>query len=138
MIKPIHACINAKIARIYVGALELDSYTDKVRSVLPEPLSEHVRVGSLVDGQLTLCTSSEWSTELYYEKQTLLNALRSNYQLFNIRGIKISTQDTTIDVQGKTSISSKIQPNADGHTKAIINSIQTKTLKQALKRLFRL
>lgn len=89
-IRHISKCINSKLSKICMEAIQLEELSYLVAAYLPDELRPHCQVGSFRSGKLTLVTThANWATTLRYAIPELRDALRSQAKLHQLISIDI-------------------------------------------------
>jgi hypothetical protein len=82
---------DSTLGRLCAQAGELSRIDDLLRSLLPEPLSRHVRTCAMRGATLVLQTDSPvWSVRLRLEQQRLVARLRATSDFAHIAGLRIT------------------------------------------------
>lgn len=133
MIRSINKCLNAQLLDICHRAIQLDELNDKIKVLLPSPLSNYCLVAGFNQGCLLISAkNAAWATELRYLLPELRDKLRTA-GLYQLTSIKITLADCdALPSQEKAANNSGLSAAARNNIRTTSELCSYQPLKEAL------
>lgn len=135
-----HHLLNSKnkfLSDLITKSHESETLTQKVKQFLDDELAQHCKVLHVQKGCLTVAISSAiWATKFRYATANLLNRLRTEGKLYNLRTIKtIVEQPFSIEAKAQQNKVQHLTKTSADIIRQTASTISSESLRKALEKL---